>query len=254
MRSRLPILLSTVLTGLACAPASGTVPTPDSRPAPVPAAAAVDTARIVVSGTGSVRVPSDRASIRLAIETEGSTAGDASGANARLAGAVLDAIRPHLGGDDRLETAGYRVEPVNELDPETRRTYITGYRVRNSVVVVLSDLDAVGPVMDAALAVGANRVDDLSFFASNLDQARAEALRIAVAQARMQATAAADALGVPLGAIVEVQTGTSTPGGMETMMMAAFDSRAAGTPVEAGTNVVNANVTITWTLGGSGSR
>ena len=106
-----------------------------------------------------------------------------------------------------------------------------------------------GPVLDAALGAGANRITGLSFFASNPEPARLDAVRLATAQARREAAAVAEALGMILLDPVSVRTSTSQP--VPGPALAMMEARAS-TPVEEGSQAVSASVTITYRLGSGG--
>ena len=137
-----------------------------------------DTSRLTVSGSAQVLVPADRVRLRFAVETQAPTAEEAAAQNARTMNAVLERVRSEVGPEDRVETSGYGLSPRYRPAPERDQApEIVGYQARNAVVVVLADVDAAGPVLDAALEAGANRVTELSFFASDTEEARIEADR-----------------------------------------------------------------------------
>jgi uncharacterized protein YggE len=232
---------------MACAPAQAT---------PVASAPALqaDTTRLTVTGSAEVQVPADRVRLRFAVETEAASADAAAAQNGEIMGRVLQAVRSAVGPDDRVETAGYRLMPRYRPAPERDEApEIAGYRAQNGVLVVLVDPESVGGVLDAALEAGANRVTDLSFFASDVEEARLEAVREATARARREAEAVAAALGLELGPPLEIQSSgggrTSAPAYMRVEAMADVN-----TPVETGSETVAATVTITWRLDGGMSR
>ena len=193
--------------------------------------------------------------LRFAVETEATSADVAAAENGEIMNRVLQAVRAEVGPEDRVETAGYRLMPRYRPAPERDEApEVAGYRAQNGVLVILTDPDAVGGVLDAALEAGANRVTDLSFFASDVEEARLEAVREATAKARREAEAVASALGLRLGAPLEIQSSgggrmSSVPAYMRVEAMADVD-----TPVETGSETVSATVTITWRLDGGMSR
>ncbi len=206
-----------------------------------------------VSGTAQVSVPADRARVVFAVETEGRTAGQASTANADRMTEVLQAVRGTGAAGLSVETHGYTLQPEYARPTGEPRgaPSIVGYRAQNHVSATISEPDAVGGVIDAAIGAGANRVASLAFEASDTDAARQEALRMAVARARSEAQAMAEALGVPLGSPMEVRGGANLPG-PGPQYRAAMMEAAVSTPVEPGQQVVTANVTIKYRLGGQG--
>lgn len=212
-----------------------------------------DASYVQVSGSGQVNVPVDRARVVFAVETEEPDAGMAVQRNATLMEAVLAALRDLDVAELDLETVGFQLQP--QYDRRTGEPpRIRAYRARNNVSATVDDVDAVGRVVDAAVGAGANRIASLSFEAQDTEEARQEALRMAVAEARAQAEVTAAALGLPLGSPVEVSTSAQrrppTPMAMARMDMV----QEAATPVEAGDQVVTASVSIKYRLGSGGGE
>ncbi len=191
---RTSLLLVALTSGLAvgqAAPSTGRVEPP---------------AEIVVSGHADATIPADRAMLRIAVETRGETAAAAGAENARIQQAVLAALRAAGVEAERMATAGYTVAMNYRPDGPGRSPLQDGYIARNSVHVQLSALDRVGPVIDTALAAGANRIDGVFFTASQTDSARRSALEQAIASARQDATTMARAAGGSLGRLLELST------------------------------------------------
>jgi uncharacterized protein YggE len=213
----------------------------------------VDTTRVSVTGTAAVAVPSDRARIQVAVETEGSSAAVAADRNARLMDAVITAARRAAGDDATIATSGYQLFPRYTSDrsvPGGQR--ITGYQATNSVSVTLVEVDRMSAVVDAALGAGANRIDDLSFFASDTDPARLEAIALATRRARAEAEVIAEALGLAvLGP--ETVSISRAAGPVVARDMLAMEA-AVATPMEAGDQAVRVTVNVTWLLGPGAGR
>ncbi|MCH1571548.1 MAG: SIMPL domain-containing protein [Longimicrobiales bacterium] len=207
---------------------------------------------IQVSGTGSVQVDPDRASVTFAVETRGSTAGEASEANADAMDSVLRALRD--AGFDGLELAthGYSLRPEYSNIPNQRVREVVAYVVNNNVRATISDVNAVGRVIDQAIASGANRVAGINFFASDTGPARAQAMALAVRTARAEAQVIAESLGYGLGEPLEVSGSASRPGPVP-YQVEAMSMRAADTPIEAGDQTVTASVSIRFAIGLEGS-
>jgi len=202
---------------------------------------------IEVSGNGQVQVAPDMATVEIAIETSAPTAADAAGSNGALAQKVRDAIRSKLGGKGMMWTGGYSLYPDYNEQPNGGKPSITGYRAENSITVQTSQLDVVGPVIDAAIAAGANRVNSLSYSLRDDSKARSDAIAKAARDAQAQAQALAGALGVKLGDVMTAST-VSEVRPIPLMRAASFSamSSAAPTPVEAGQVTVPATVSLTY--------
>jgi uncharacterized protein YggE len=248
---RLPLALGcAALATAACAPAAAHSPAAAASPAAAPAAptpAVADTGVVRVTGTARVDVPADRARLAFAMETESRSAAEAADANAEQMAAVIDAARDAMGSEGRVETSGYSLQPIyNRPEPGAPQA-IVGYRVQNRVVVTLTDVDRVGPVLDAAVRAGANRVAEMSFFASDTRAARLEAIAEATQRAREEAEVLAAALGTQLGSVVDVSV-SGAPFQQERYFARAEMAMAADTPVEPGSEAVNVTVNLTIRL------
>lgn len=209
---------------------------------------------IQVSGQAEVSVPADRVAITLTVETEGTSAGEATEENAARMDAVITAVRGMEIPDLEVETFGYSLRPEYQVTREgTGTRAISGYRVQNNIRVTIPDIDATGRVLDRAIEVGANRVANLQFEASDTRQARLEALRRATVSAKEQAEAIASAMGVRLGAVLEVQGGANSPspGSLGGIMLRA--AAEVSTPVEAADLMVTASVTVKYGILEGGS-
>lgn len=220
-------------------------------PAPVGAQmhADPDASELQVSAEAEVEVAPDRAVVTFAVETEAETARATGEANAALMDRVLAAVQDTGLEGIRTETTGYQLVPRYSNTSSNQPREIVGYTARNHLRVTLDQVDAVGQVLDRALAAGANRVTGLQFQVRDPQPHREEALRRAVSVARSEAETVAAALEVTLGAPLEVQVGSSPTillrGRTEAMAMAADGPT---TPVEPGMQTVSANVTIRYRI------
>ena len=210
---------------------------------------------IEVTGTAQVQVPADRARLSFAVVTEGASAAEVTADNATSMSAVTQALRDTGTRGLQIETFGYQLQPRYSRVSSGESPTIAGYRATNHVRATIDDVDAVGRLLDAAVAGGANRVTGLTFEARDTERASQEALRSAVASARGQAEAMAAALGLPLGPPLEVRGGAqqNVPrpvGGiaLEGLARAAQDP----TPVEAADQTVSAHVTLRFLLPSGG--
>ena len=124
-----------------------------------------------------------------------------------------------------------------------------GYQALNNVRVSVADISAAGPLIDAAIDAGANRVASLVFLATETEHARLEALRMAVEKARREAEVIAEAMGVPLGPPLEVRGTPATVAPLRARASLAIAAEAL-TPVEPTRQTIRATVTIRYRLGG----
>lgn len=188
-------LLALVL--LACIAESGLA---QAAPSPAPA-----TALIFASGSGSVQLRPDRVTILVGVVTRATSAAAAASANAARMTPLLAALRRAGIPDSTIATSGFSVgldERFNEspVPAEAERTYVAS----NSVLIVLTNVDAVAALLDTALASGATEVGGIQYASSREAEGRREATAIAVREARLAAAAAATAAGGSLGPLREL--------------------------------------------------
>ncbi len=161
---------------------------------------------VEVSGHGETRVMPDRATLSLSVETKGKFAAAVAAENARVQRRVLDTLKALGYKGAQVSTIGYEVQPNYEPVANAAQPKQDGYVSHNTVQVIVSQLDRVGPVIDAALARGANGVQNVAFGASNTDAPRQSALAQAAAGARADALVLAKSMGGTLGRLVSITT------------------------------------------------
>ena len=110
----------------------------------------------------------------------------------------------------RVETiygpSRYIPAPAGRLGPGTR-VQDTLYKATDAIEVHVHDLTKVGPAIDTTLALNITDISNIQFFATNTDDARADALREATVSARQQAEVIAKADGARLGRTLSLSTG-----------------------------------------------
>jgi uncharacterized protein YggE len=196
---------------------------------------------IVVNGTGRVSVPPDTALLTLGVESQAPTLGDATSDAGRRMSAVVARIKAFGVADPDIVTVAYSVDPRTAPGDPVRREEpprIIGYHVTNLVQVTVRKLQDAGPVLDAAVAAGANTVRGIRFTLADPAPAQAEARRKAVTDALARTRQLAAAAGVELGEVLSIrESGVAPPVPMRTMAL-----RAESTPIEPGQLEVFATV------------
>ncbi len=234
-----------VLAALLCACHA---PVAAQAPAPQPSAAPV-VSRIVTYASEDVEVTPDRAVVTFSVETRGRTAAAAGTENARIQSAVLDTLRRLGIASAQLRTQGVSINPEYEYPREGGRPTVVGYQAANSIQVELRQVAQIGPAIDAGLSRGATNVGGLRFFASSTEAATRDALRRAVAKARADADAIAEAAGGRITGVVVISSSPSAPMPVQEMApmltMRAMD-KAAPTPIETGTLRFSVSVEATF--------
>ena len=206
------------------------------------------TRRVVVMGEGRVAGAPDMATLRMGVQAEAPRAEAALDAASEAARSLIEALRGSGVAQGDLQTSELTLGPRYEVRGDADA--IVAYVASNVVTARLRDLRAMGDVMAAASAAGANRIDGLSFGLSDPDAALAEARRLAVADARAAAETLAEAAGEALGPVLRIEEGTS---GSAPPPYAALDrAEVASVPIAQGEVETVATVRMVFALEAEG--
>jgi uncharacterized protein len=231
--------IGTVVALLAAAVALGAVIRPGSaqgtaEPAP--------TGGITVSGTATSRAVPDQATFSFGVQTEGASAKAALDANSVKMALVIAALKRAGIAEKDLQT-----QDVSVMPRQNETGQISGYYANNSVQALVRKIAGAGAVVDAAVGAGANQSSGPSFDQSGRDAVYRSALRAAVADARTKAEALAAESNASLGRVTRIVEGfAAEPVPMYDRAVA--QSAKPETPVEPGTQEVQATVTVTFEI------
>lgn len=193
---------------------------------------------ITVTGNGTVDATPDQASFNFGVTTNGATAGEALSRNSAEASRIIDALKSAGIDSSQIQTTQVSLWPQTSRNGNT----IVGYQASNSVSVTAA-LGRSGALVDAAVGAGANNVDGPNLDTADKSSLYGDALKKAVADAQVKAQAIAEGAGLTLGNLVKVREG----GNPTPVMPYATAARAeAGPPIEAGTQQIQASVTVTY--------
>ena len=162
---------------------------------------------ISVDADGKVMATPDLARLTLEVETQAATAAAAGQENAKQANAVLAAVKPVLGPEDKLRTLGYRLLPVHAYKDKSSPPEIKGYRAVNQLEVKVLDVARLGTVIDTAMKNGATRVNGPYWSHSRLEELQRQAAVNALERARRLAEALAQAAGLKIKGVDKISTG-----------------------------------------------
>lgn len=206
---------------------------------------------LTLTGQGQVEVIPDIATVSIGVDTQGKTAAEALAGNTAETGAVIAALKDAGIAPRDIQTSNFSIQPVYG----DRKTYVeggsqvVGYRVYNQVTARIRALGDLGAILDRVVQTGANRIGGISFGLAEDGEARDAARRLAVADARRKAELYADAAGVALGPILSLSE-AGARGGPQPMEMAMARASSAPVPIEAGSAMISAQVSISWQISG----
>lgn len=214
---------------------------------------------ITVSGYGTVETNPDKAMLNLAILTQAEDAKNASDENAKKMDAVLAALYETGISEDDVVTSDYQVWPMYSWRDDTQK--LTGFQVRNSLTVTVTNIEMIGDVIDVSLLEGVNEINYVTFTVSDERQAelRDEAIADAVKKAKADAMSAARAMDVQIVGPIEISnTGSQlSPYRMYMGYQTAYDMVkleaseeemviAAGPQIQPGDVTLSAQVTVVY--------
>jgi uncharacterized protein YggE len=196
------VILILSATGVAQQPAWA-MATPMATPAAHLASAEANCNKdrtVQVSGAAAINVRPDRVLIQLGVESVGDTPEEARTDNNLAMQKISDAIR-RLGIPDKdIATDFYVIQPVYDYYPGP----ISYYRLDNVIAVTLTDVDQTADLLTAALKAGANQVQNVQFYTSELRRYRDEARTLAMTAAAEKAQALATAGGAETGCLLQI--------------------------------------------------
>jgi uncharacterized protein len=197
---------------------------------------------VTVTGTGTVSGVPDQAEFDFTVQTKGKTASAALGQNGSATRAVIAAVEAQGVPDANVQTQQVSLDPLTSSNGTT----IIGYTASNTIDVSKVAIGKSGAIVDAAVGAGATDVSGPSLDVSSQDALYASALKAAVAQAQSKAEVLAGATGHTLGGAISVVEGGSTATPLPFSVGSA--AKSPSTPVEAGTQQIQATVTVTYAL------
>ncbi len=126
---------------------------------------------------------------------------------------------------------------------------LTAYHAGTTLSIRTGDMESAGVLIDLCFAAGANTLNGITFSASDTKEAKNEALKKAVADAKGKAEILAGAAGLAVTGIeaINEEGSVSYANSVGNAYEEGFETADAGTVIQAARLVVSASVTITFT-------
>jgi uncharacterized protein YggE len=215
-----------------------------------PAPAAPELPVVVTTGEGVIEVAPDRAWITITAESRAGSPREAQKRNVDAMTPVLAKLKAAGVPDEAIRTAGYDLQ--QEWDYVNNRRISRGYVARNTVEVRVDDVDRIGELLEIAVGSGATSVGGIRFDLKDRAKLERDAVRMAVAEARRRADAAAAGAGMSIDRVQRIET--HPMGGPIPMPRVAYaraeaaQANDAAPPISAGQIEIRAQVTLTSVL------
>ena len=239
-------LVAFALAALAASPVlAGAIRPSDPVAAPPAATDQGTSSTISVTGTGTVTLTPDVATVIVGVSERASTAAAAQSEAASAMTAVIAAVKKHGIANADMATVNIGLSPVYDYSNNTQK--LLGFQADQSLQVKVHNLSDTGALIDDAVAAGASNVQGISFSVSDTTAATAQARAAAIADAKTRAQELAQAAGVSLGGVVSISE-VSAPTPMPVAFAASPAADRASTPVVPGTTEVSVQVQVSYAI------
>lgn len=212
---------------------------------------------VEVSGTGTVTLEADSATIRAAVITRAGDVLDAAKQNAEKMNAIQAALNENGTKSENISTENFNVYQETKYNSRTQENIPGDYRVTNEILVTVKDISKIGSIVDLCLKSGANSLSSITYGVSNSQTAEKQARTLAIQQAQENANLLAGASGAQLGKVLQIKE-TSAPLPVNNFMKLAAASEAAAadtlysdemsTPISNAKTVIRVNVKAVYLL------
>ena len=204
---------------------------------------------ITVLGTAATVVAPDSAEIRIGVTTEKPSAGEAWDANSTLTRGIIDAAKAAGVKPQDIGTSSISMfeETDNVRQPDgTFKTARRGFRASHDLSIRTNAIETIGSLTQALIDKGANTFQGVSFSVATATALRDKLGADALRNARQKAAILAEAGGVKLGRLLQVEpSGRPSPIGPVLRQAAAGASTMA---VEPGTETLSDSVEATYAI------
>jgi uncharacterized protein YggE len=247
MRAR-PLVLTACALALALGAFTAFRPSSSSGALPAAQAAAGTAAdhTLTFSGTGSVDLHPDTATVSFTTVSDDASSQAALDATSQQMNAVIAALKALTNvsiADDDLQTG----DVSSYQDWESPRLW----HASQTLTVTLHDVSQAGAVIAAGNRAGADQVSGPDFSLKDQHAAYRTALRAALTDAREKADVIAEAMGGHVAGVLSVsEDNQSSPGPIYAMAKASSGAADSSTPpIQQGTLNVSAGVTVVFSYG-----
>jgi uncharacterized protein YggE len=208
-------------------------------------AAAGNSGRITVTGTGTVTGTPNQLVLDMGVQVNGASVGSALGSANDAVSRVTAALRHDGVAAADIQTSGLSIWPNYADGSQVPR----GYSVSESITATLNKLSAAGTQIDDAVHAGGNAttVSDISLNLTDDSKLLGAARSRAVTDAETKAAQYAKALGEALGPVVSISDQPASP---QPIGYAASSAAAQGraVPVSPGTQQLSVSITVVFAV------
>ena len=171
---------------------------------PVPALS--DVGVLNTRATGEASVFPDLVKIQFEISSKGEDPSISATETAQKYSSVADALAEGGIEEGEIVSIRFHVSERIEYDPETRKKEMVGYVASHIIQIELQDFTKIGPIVDAVIKAGADKVARIHFSSTKLEETQNTALEQAVERVLVKAEIMARTAGGKLGQLLELDS------------------------------------------------
>lgn len=204
---------------------------------------------ITVSGEGKVTAIPDIAAVSFSVVTEGADPVKIADESNKKAAAGINFVKEQGIEEKDIKTTAYNLSPRYEYNDKTRKTFISGYTLTQTVQIKIRDFSKIGEIMGALPELGINEIGTLSFGVDDDEKYLNEARKQAFEKAYAKAKDMAEQNRVHIERTVTFSESQNYPYPIyrETLGMAAASS-AKVAQIEPGSQEITVNVSVTYEI------
>lgn len=147
--------------------------------------AALAETKITVNGTGEVRVSADTAIISLGVNARDKDVLKAQQKVNETIAAIRTALIEQGVKEENINTDFINIYPFYDYSNDQEQ--LAAYNASSTLAIKVTDMESVGALIDVCFAAGANTLNGISFSASDTEEAKTEAMKKAVTDAKKKA-------------------------------------------------------------------
>jgi uncharacterized protein YggE len=166
---------------------------------------------ITVSAEGKITAEPDIAKLSFSVVSEGANPKLLAKNNNKKMNAAINFAKSQGIEEKDIKTTEYNLSPRYEYDEKTKKTFISGYTLTQTVLVKVRDLNKAAEVLGGLPALGINQISSISFDIDEPEKYLSEARNQAFDKAKEKAKAMAEKNGVKLGRVINFYEYQSTP-------------------------------------------
>lgn len=203
----------------------------------------------LVQGKATKTAVPDTAFISFGVTKIANTISDAQNQTNTAISKIIGGLQ-NIGIDAKnIQTTNYSVSP--NYDYNSGNQTIKGYTVTQNMQITIKPIDKINQATDVATTNGANIVGSVNFGFDDATQTQLQnqVRQMAIDDAKQKAQSLANAAGMRLGKIVDIQEDNQSPIqpiGIQTFKIATAPSDSAPTTITPGENTLTENVTLSY--------